>query len=258
MLSGENGAQFGWFDTLRDQVGALPLDPVLRNQILQQLRVADIASQASLYKNSKGPLERNAGTILPALGAGVGVLLHGAPAEAMMGGMAGNYFRAQGTAGLRALDGIMGNGLPDILQRQGAIEKFAQDNGLSSVADPMALQNMNAQLRGLATQAPLGPQMAAAAQQAAQARQGPMTASGQGYTGQPLQAPVATPQAAQSAPAPASAPAPMAPGSGAPVTPADRLARLSQAQAAAPAAARKPPPRRPSKPAQTWYQPCPA
>lgn len=83
--AGENGAEFGWFDTLRDQVAALPIDPAYRNQALQQLRVLDLASQASLLKNSKGPLERNAGLLGPAVVAGLAGLFHGADVATLGG-----------------------------------------------------------------------------------------------------------------------------------------------------------------------------
>lgn len=234
VLSGEGGAEVGYFDTLRDQIKAFDMDPVMKNQGLAMLNVADIASQNALYKNSMGPLERNAGTIGTGLGLGIAGLTHGVAGLAE-GGLISQLVKGQTRSVLRGIDGMMGTQVPDIVQRSGAIQDYAKKNGLSSVADPQALMQMTGELRGLSQQTAQGPALAQAQQAMAEANQGPLTSPnrpgdptqpmpppgtvseaptgpsappGQSPTGQAPQGPVAPSGGPQMAPQPQAAPAP--------------------------------------------------
>jgi hypothetical protein len=155
----EGGEQFGYFDTFRDKVAQLPIDPVMRNQLLAQLRVLDVAAANSLEYRSQGPLEKIARGLPTASAAlGVGMAFHGLPLmEAAVAGMAGTAMKGVAIERARRLDRLMGNGLPDVLRRQVAIEAFAAKHNLSAVADPIALQGMLRDLQG-----PVAPEAAPA------------------------------------------------------------------------------------------------
>ena len=187
----EGGAEFGYFDTFRDKVGQLPIDPVMRNQILAQLRVLDVAAANSLEHRSQGPLEKVARAIPPMVmgGAAAGAFFHGLPVmEMAAAGMAGSMAKGAAIEKARSLDRLMGNGLPDVLRRQTAIEAFAAKHGLSAVADPIALQGMLAELQGPVAPGQQGPQGAPRGPQAAPQQRQPM-APRTATTEAPLSAP---------------------------------------------------------------------
>ena len=65
----QGGAGLGYFDTLRDQVSQLPIDPAAQNTLMLNLQMLDMAQQNSVKGASMGPLERNAGAIGTVAGA---------------------------------------------------------------------------------------------------------------------------------------------------------------------------------------------
>lgn len=148
----EGGDQFGYFDTFRDKVADLPIDPAYRNQILLMLRTLDVASANSLEYRSKGPFEL-ATKVLPWAGAGAemaGVLTGGIPGlGGVTGFLAGKGAQYGALTAARALDQAMGTSLPPVLRRADAVQRFARDNSLPPVADPLALQEMQAELATL-------------------------------------------------------------------------------------------------------------
>lgn len=220
--AGENGRQYSFFDTFRDHVAALGIDPAIRNTVLMQLRVLDLASSNGLKQNSKGPLERHAGKILPIIGAGMAGLTSGV--SLLEGGLAGKLFQGAGTATLRSFDRLMRTQQPDLLRRRGAIEGYAERNNLepgTTPGDLMSIQEQLAELRRPITPPPTapagpepGPVTSDPARFAAGVRQ-PMTADPTQALGGPRVVPGRPAAAPAEAPTgPAAAPAPSVPANG--------------------------------------------
>jgi hypothetical protein len=166
---GQGGADAGYFNTLRDQVAALPLPTPARNTLLLNLQMADIAQQNSMKMAAQGPLERNAGKIGGIAGAVAGAALGGLDGHSggiaslgleSLGGMKGLQHLSQQAmvrAGARQLDQIMGNQLPPLLRSQQAVQAYAARQGLPTGAGAADLMALQAQAAANAPQEPPAP-----------------------------------------------------------------------------------------------------
>jgi hypothetical protein len=187
----EDGAANGYLETALDQVKATPLDPVLMNTFVGGLRVLDDASSNGLIANTKGPLQRNAGTILPIVG-GLGGLAGGVFAgmgpgvEIAAAGLGKKLAQAVGTSWLRGLDAQMGWNKPQALDGADAIMRLAQARGLQPAVTSGDITGALQDLGNL-RQTPPG---AGLTPMPPMAQGAPVTTPGRPYVGMPQPTPV--------------------------------------------------------------------
>ncbi|MGE4480572.1 hypothetical protein [Acidocella sp.] len=159
----QGGQDAAYFNTLRDQVAALPLDKATSNTLLLNLQMLDMAQQNSVKMNSRGPLQNAARWAVPLAGAVMGAGLGAASGHGGIGlglegleGIGGMYGLAK-MAGHGALNNALatadqrfGFNLPPILRNAPASQAYAARMGLpvgGAPGDMQPLQSLQAQAR---------------------------------------------------------------------------------------------------------------
>ena len=170
VASGDGGPAY--MDTALDRVGASNLPPMIRNTLLSNLAMLNMAQQNSMKMAAKGPLQQMVPAVRSKLGmlgigllggAGVATGAHsGGALDAALMGTAGLGLGAAAEAalnmGAKAGDKALGLNLPPALRNAPALQAYANRNGLNGVvAAPGDIMALRSQVQQATPGAPVTP-----------------------------------------------------------------------------------------------------